>query len=213
MIKVYIVGGDANIERMFLKHGVESTQHMDEASIVCFTGGADVTPSLYDEKNIHSGNDWLRDVEEMSEFDYAQELGIPCVGICRGGQFLNVMNGGKMWQDVNNHAIMGHHKVNVLIKNHGHLGIYEVTSTHHQMMRAGEDSEVIGFAHLATRFAHDGNDPKPNFDTEIVWYEKTKCLCFQPHPEYNTSKQDDTEELFFDLLDNYGFLFDDSQAG
>lgn len=212
MTKVYIVGGDANIERMFLVHGIEATSSISECDFACFTGGADVTPSLYDEKNVASGNDWLRDVREMADFAELQELGRPCVGICRGGQFLNVMNGGKMWQDVNNHAIMGHHQITVFegIQQHH----YEVTSTHHQMMRAGEDGQTIGIANLATRFAHDGDD-KPNvgYDTEIVWYAEKKCLCFQPHPEYNTSKQDDTERLFFMLLDGYGFFFDDNQAG
>src|SRR6185437_341954 len=165
---VYIVGGDANIERMFHKHGIDTVSGAAEATFACFTGGADVTPSLYDEENIYSGNDWLRDVHEMSEFALIQELGIPSVGICRGGQFLNVMNGGKMWQDVNNHAIMGHHKLELFKGDEVGQQFFEVTSTHHQMMRAGEGGEILAIAELATRFAHDGNDPKPNFDTEIV---------------------------------------------
>lgn len=203
MTKVYIVGGDFNIEKMFLAHGIEAVSHASEADFACFTGGEDVTPSLYGEKNVGSGNSWLRDVAEMADWSDIQRLGIPSVGICRGGQFLNVMNGGKMWQNVDNHAIMGHHPVEVSLLD-GHTHLYSCTSTHHQMMRSGDGAKIVGVAYLAEHFIHDGNDPNPRFDTEIVWYGETKSLCFQPHPEYNTSKQDDTEVLFFKLLKQYG---------
>lgn len=201
--KVYIVGGDHMIERMFLSRGIEAVSAISEADFACFTGGSDVTPSLYDEKNVCSNNDWLRDVSEMADFSGIQKAGIPSVGICRGGQFLNVMNGGKMFQDVDNHAIWGTHELFIEEDERRHA--YQATSTHHQMMRAGSDGEVIGFAYLATRFQHDGDDPAPDFDTEIVWYDKTRSLCFQPHPEYNGDK-DDTEELFFKLLKEYGII-------
>jgi len=210
--KVYIVGGDALIERMFISHGIYPVSHPSEATLACFTGGSDVTPSLYDEKNVGSYSDWHRDVAEMADFAEIQELGIPSVGICRGGQFLNVMNGGKMWQNVNNHAIGGTHELKLEFDEGAGPGFYQVTSTHHQMMRHAEGGAVIGKATLATRFEGDNKDRQPDFDTEIVWYGKTNCLCFQPHPEYNGDR-DDTEKLFFMLLDGYGFLFDDRQAG
>lgn len=205
MSKVYIVGGDHLIEKMFLSRGIESVLYWTEANFACFTGGADVTPSLYGEKNVASHCDWLRDIEEMGEYVDLQGAGLPMVGICRGGQFLNVMNGGKMWQDVNNHAIWGTHKLDLFDEIGHYRDSYEVTSTHHQMMRRGEDGVVIGFAKLATRFAHDGDDEIPGEDTEIIWYPKTRSLCFQPHPEYNGNK-DDTEELFFTLLKQYGII-------
>lgn len=201
-MKVYIVGHDNLIERMFLKRGIETVSHFSEADLVCFTGGSDVTPSLYDEKNVASGNDWLRDVHEMAEYNEAQEYGIPCVGICRGGQFLNVMNGGKMWQDINHHAIWGTHEMYLL---DDPAKKFSVTSTHHQMMRKADNGILLGAANLCTKFVHDGTDPAPVLDTEIVWYPETKCLCFQPHPEYNGDK-DHTEELFFKLLNEYGLV-------
>jgi len=51
------------------------------------------------------------------------------VGICRGSQFLTVMSGGRLFQDVSGHAIMGTHLIK--FKDGSSLGI---TSTHHQMM-------------------------------------------------------------------------------
>lgn len=221
-MKVYIVGGDAMIERMFLSRGWDIAEGLTDADLVCFTGGSDVSPSLYGEANVASNCDWQRDVYEMSVWKDASAMcsqcpigsegcgeydlcckgdcwePLPMVGICRGGQFLNVMNGGKMWQDVNKHGIWGTHDINA---NYDH---YQVTSTHHQMMIAAPEGEVIGTSFLADHFYGDPNHPKekPNFDTEIVWYSSTRTLCFQPHPEYN-GKEDDTEELFFDLLKQY----------
>lgn len=205
-MKIFIVGGDHLIERMFLSRGWDVVSGVTDADLVCFTGGEDVSPSLYGEANVASDCDWHRDVAEMAVWhdivgtDVRE--GPPCVGICRGGQFLNVMNGGKMWQHVDNHGIAGTHALE-LNTPEGSV-TYQVTSTHHQMMIAAEGGEVIGIAERATHFYGDENHPKvkPNFDTEIVWYAGTKSLCFQPHPEYN-GKRDDTEELFFNLLKQY----------
>lgn len=210
-MKVFIVGGDHLIERMFLSRNWDVAEGISDADLVCFTGGEDVSPSLYGEANVASDCDWHRDVAEMAVWkdivgtDVRE--GPPCVGICRGGQFLNVMNGGKMWQHVDNHGIHGTHELimypDSLVEEEG-MSKHQVTSTHHQMMIAGKGARILGIAERATHFYGDPNHPKdkPNFDTEIVFYEKTKTLCFQPHPEYNGDKGD-TEELFFNLLKQY----------
>jgi len=66
---------------------------------VVFTGGADVSPFMYGEKKLSvTCNDEHRDEQEKLFFERYTK--VPKVGICRGGQFLNVMNGGKMWQHV-----------------------------------------------------------------------------------------------------------------
>lgn len=202
MKRVHVVN-DALVEFMFLSSGWDLSDYT-EADLVCFTGGEDVTPSLYGEINLGSQCNWQRDSDEMELYQTCLALGKPFVGICRGGQFLNVMNGGKMIQDVNNHGLWGTHKLSLLWNN---LRIpnedYRVTSTHHQMMIKGEKGEVIGIAEEATNFkSADPDFVKPNYDTEIVWYPETKSLCFQPHPEYNQGK-DDTEALFFMLLEEY----------
>lgn len=196
-MKVFIVGADSLTGQMFLSRNWDVVDTLANADLVCFLGGEDVTPSLYDETNLASHCNWMRDVEEMAIWDEIRELNLPTVGICRGGQFLNVMNGGKMYQDVDGHCY-GNHDVIV-------AGIsYNCTSTHHQMMRASEFGSVIGYAQKSTtRMRDDGTYVyTDSFDQEVVWYPEDRSLCFQPHPEYN-GKKDQTEDLFFDLIKQY----------
>lgn len=196
-MKVFIVGADSLTERMFLSRNWDVVDTLANADLVCFLGGEDVTPSLYDETNLASHCNWMRDVEEMTIWDEIRELNLPTVGICRGGQFLNVMNGGKMYQDVDGHCY-GNHDVIV-------AGIsYNCTSTHHQMMIPSDKGLVIGVAdETKDILCNDGILRESDTDdTEIVWYPENRSLCFQPHPEYN-GKKDQTEGLFFDLIKQY----------
>lgn len=104
--------------------------HYTTADLVIFTGGSDVTPSLYGEQNVASNCDWLRDVREQEIFHYCRDHHIPMFGICRGSQFLHVMMGGKLWQDVDNHCDIH----NVVDMDTGKL-VRDTISTHHQMVR------------------------------------------------------------------------------
>ena len=179
MKKVYVVGGGYAYERMFKQAGFALAPSMQEADLLCFTGGADVSPELYGEDNVGSYCSPERDKYEEQVFDWAYAHDVPMVGICRGGQFLNVMNGGKMWQDVDNHAISGTHKA--VCKYWGEI---MVSSTHHQMMRAGDDGEVLVTANLSTyRNNAEGLFDTDSNDVEVVHYKETKSLCYQPHPE------------------------------
>lgn len=183
MKKVYVVGGGYAYERMFKQAGYALATSMQEADLLCFTGGADVSPELYGEENVGSYCSPERDKYEEQVFDWAYAHDVPMVGVCRGGQFLNVMNGGKMWQDVDNHAISGTHKA--MCK---HWGEIMVSSTHHQMMRAGDGAEVLVSANLASykmnangaKYSWDGNFGD---DCEVLYYKDAKSLCYQPHPE------------------------------
>jgi len=77
----------------------------DSIGMVSFTGGEDVSPSMYGEPvGYRTGTNKYRDIFEKQIFEQALKHNIPMVGICRGSQFLNVMCGGRMIQDVTNHA-------------------------------------------------------------------------------------------------------------
>lgn len=101
---------------------------------VLFTGGTDVDPDLYGEKPHPrtSPPDFERDAFEQSVWEWAKTNDIPCFGICRGSQFLYVMNGGTLRQHIEGHGIMGTHKV--WAPGHirsTHMSL-DMTSTHHQ---------------------------------------------------------------------------------
>ncbi len=194
--KVMIIGPDSSVASMFRRNGWVMCAGNEEPDLICFTGGEDVDPRLYDQKSHPSTYaNPKRDAIEQKVF--AKYEAFPKVGICRGGQFLNVMSGGSMFQNVNNHGRGDHDMIDLFTQSN-----ILVTSTHHQMMRAGIDSQVIGISHESTIFeSGPGVDiPNPEFDTEVVWYKGTNSLCFQPHPEYPDADKECTE-YFFNMIE------------
>jgi GMP synthase-like glutamine amidotransferase len=186
MKKVYIVGGNGQYANLFEGLGFSTTGNIVGADLVCFTGGADVSPHLYgDKKHQYTGSDYARDSFEMRLFDEVRQNGIPMVGICRGGQFLNAMSGGRMYQHVTKHGIHGTHDM-IDVETGEHI---PVTSTHHQMFMPSEQAIIVAIATLGgEREWYDGEVFKrdvSNTDYEVVYYEATNSLCFQPHPEFN----------------------------
>lgn len=201
---------------MFRDLGYTGSQTISDADLVCFTGGEDVNPELYGEKALqYTRFSSERDAKDKSAWEEAWMAGIPCVGICRGGQFLNVMNDGTMWQHVDGHQIP-HHIFDVPKKKR----IF-ATSTHHQAMIPGDGAEVVAVAAESlskTRYGLTWNKSTPGKfgtlgigvddnltlmceDIEALWYPDTQCLCFQPHPEY--PKYGACTSYFGELLDRY----------
>lgn len=186
-MKYHIVGADNLIDQMMQELGHQGRERAKTADIIIYTGGADVDPSLYGEpRHPETGVNPRRDAAEREYFQTYH--GALQVGICRGAQFLNVMNGGKLWQDVDRHAIHGAHLCEIPWLGAGTF--YRVTSTHHQMMRPTSEGIIWGTARLSTHrdtgteFNRPTDFEKDGPDIEIVWYPKTRSLCFQPHPEY-----------------------------
>ncbi|AXH71990.1 MAG: putative glutamine amidotransferase [Podoviridae sp. ctbj_2] len=204
MKNVYIVGSGYHYEALFSLFGWNTTKTLEGSDLVLFTGGADVDPKLYgDAKHRATHSDVDRDKYEEGVYQEARKHKIPCVGICRGGQFLNVMNGGRMYQDVTNHAGFTH-----MLEDLSHGKQYMVTSTHHQMMMPTENAIILGTAKGVTseREWYDGSIKRQDVDNqgiEIVYYPETNSLCYQPHPEYHQKKGDKFEPMakaFFGLI-------------
>lgn len=203
--KVFIINGDRDYNNLFKKFDFELTDHIDKASLVVFTGGADVSPNLYgDAQHPATWNSPYRDLQEQQLYLMARESGTPMVGICRGAQFLNVMNGGRMYQDVGSHAIAhGHTLVDV---ENGQEVL--VTSTHHQMMMPHESAKVVAIARQGSfrEWVQDCAIQREEVsleDYEVLFYEKSKSLCFQPHPEFVGAKWEPMKEYFHSLLQRY----------
>lgn len=187
-MNVFIIGGGVNYHTMFKKLGFTPIEDLNNADLVCFTGGADVSPEFYgEEEHLRTHSDLARDFRELDFYRSALLLEIPMVGICRGGQFLHVMNGGKLYQHVDHHAIGDTHYLSDIQTGEQH----SVTSTHHQMMapRLYKDKGlVVATAQESVWKEHVSNGEVVRHlstlpDIEVMWYEDTDCLCFQPHPE------------------------------
>lgn len=214
MKKIKVLNPSMGVESYMVKAGgFQATKDANEADLIVFTGGSDVSPTLYGEKVLPvSFVNLQRDLEEKDVFERYKS--IPKVGICRGGQFLNVMSGGKMFQDVNNHT-RSHFMVNLLKTNGIEDDKLLVTSTHHQMMRAGPKGHVLAIAlgddeksnRLSSRYLSAEVSEYPEYDTEVVWYPETNSLCFQPHPEYSQGVQNlkPMSDYFLKLIDHFFF--------
>ena len=85
MRKVFVVGGDRAVAELFTNWGWSHVHSVALADLVCFTGGADVSPQLYGHP-VHPATyfDQTRDSQEMAIFEAATKKGTPMVGICRG---------------------------------------------------------------------------------------------------------------------------------
>lgn len=200
-MKIYIVDGNYQYTNLFVSRGWEVCSKMEDADLILFTGGEDVSPDMYGEQRHPSTySNRHRDDKEAALYGTAILLNIPMVGICRGGQFLNVINGGKMYQHVGGHC-RDHYLTDV---DTGKEVL--VSSTHHQMMRPAPGATVIATAAeysfkqcMIDGIIVDVDDP---VDVEVVYYAETNCLCFQPHPEFTDDRYKGMTDYFFSLLDD-----------
>jgi gamma-glutamyl-gamma-aminobutyrate hydrolase PuuD len=206
--KVLIVAENFQYGRMFEAAGWKLVDDIRSADMIQFTGGEDVTPAIYgEERHPHTGFSFERDVYEAGYFAIAERMGIPMSGICRGGQFLNVMSGGRMYQHVSAHATGRNH--DLVDVNTGRA--ISVSSTHHQMMIAGPDSVLVatanlgGFKESVQRIGEDKTGVVrvvDKQDVESVYYPNTQALCFQPHPEFFNPGHE-CFEYYFELIERH----------
>ncbi len=175
-----------------------------KADLVVFTGGSDVHPQLYGEKPIAGCyTNERRDEYEKDIYEKCLAASIPMFGICRGLQFLHVMNGGKLYQDVTGHA-GGNHSIIDLDNNEI---VNQVSSIHHQMcrwdasigMRLVAVSSVARSKHYQTynssltpaanktvEFDNGAtvlHIPGSVLEVEAAVYPATLCFGVQGHPE------------------------------
>ena len=193
------------------KNRYEIVSKVSAADIVVFTGGEDINPALYGERPIPGTYYTDRDLSDLEVVDEAYGLNKFMVGICRGAQLLNVVpNGGKLWQDVDGHGSAIHQSFDCLGGNWVPLN-----SVHHQMMRLTEDARLLTWAQASTirqaeksRWtrdkAHrvDGLIPERDKDVEACYYDKTRSLCTQFHPEFGHPP---TTKYFHELMNKIYF--------
>jgi hypothetical protein len=210
---VHIVGNYNDYGAMFFANGWIIVDNVEDADLVQFCGGEDVNPAMYNERShltTHSNPD--RDTYEARIFELAFEQNKAIAGICRGAQFVHVMNGGKLYQDVNNHGVHGTHYGTIVPDDLLHLAPsgFQMSSTHHQMMR--EDiGRVIVSAKLSNRKELDTGPiviTREERDIESMYYSTTSSLSYQPHPEF-FSKGHPCQAVYFGLIEELLFCGED----
>jgi len=181
--KIFVVGGSTGYANWLLDMGMMLTKIPENADIALFTGGADLGPELYKEKEGSRTQCYRsRDKEELYYYDLFLKKGTPMLGICRGGQLFTIMEGGKLVQH-STHPY--NHKVTTKDGE-----VYDINSMHHQqfLLEGCSNYTLIAWAENLSPFHLDGNDVDYNFpedykEPEVVYFVNSKSLAIQCHPE------------------------------
>ena len=199
--KIYVVGGCNGYANWMQGELVNSIEDCD---LVVFTGGEDVDPSMYGEPmGFRTYSNLSRDKYEEKYFKLACALSKKIAGICRGSQFLSVMNGGKLVQHQSNPNYI--HPIKTYDGK-----ILNISSTHHQAQYpynlSTDKYSILGWTDNLCGFHLDGNEEElsPPKECEIVFYPPN-CLGIQGHPEslFDNKEYDDTIIWLQNLLNQF----------
>ena len=185
------------IELNFEKNNSEDIYRCDGFVL---TGGVDTHPSFYNGKTAYNNSPSTfqieRDYFEEKIYRYSQLTKLPVLGICRGMQLINVLEGGKLIQDLDNgnerhrkeesdkvHSIVA--ETNSLLHKASGSAKGRVNSAHHQAI----DPNSIGDNLMVN--AYDDDDEKIIEGLEFKDKAgKAFMLCVQWHPERINDKEE-----------------------
>lgn len=169
---------------------------------VIISGGYDVSPRFYNEdstkfiQEIHP----LRDEFEIKLIEKAMKKGIPVLGICRGLQLINVVNGGTLYQDnslVKNHFIK--HVQNTLPEYSTHKITIEKDSFLYDIL--GAETMVNSYHHQSIKDLAKGFKIVGKSSDDIVeaieWIKDDRVILgVQWHPEMMSEVDEKTANIF-----------------
>ena len=197
------------------QQGDQSTveQALDDTALLIFSGGADISPTLYGVDTLHPKTgplNTIRDSWEVRLWMAAVMKRIPIVGICRGAQFCTAMTGGTLAQHIRGHTGVKHR----LIYKDALESFVTIASTHHQMCLPNPDNTVLlAWTKGLSKGKYEGYPPNrytPNeLEPEIMYWPKYNCLGIQGHPEYAPSEdlgRKLCEQYLHMLMNNPSFL-------
>jgi len=184
------------VELNFQKNNIEDIATCDGFVL---TGGVDVHPSLYNGNpaydNIPVEFEPDRDRFEQRIYWYSQLHKLPVLGICRGMQLVNVLEGGRLIQDLDNGN--ARHKKEALDKQHAIVteaksllhqisgwASGHVNSAHHQAI----DPNAIGENLVPNAYTDDNDKIIEGLEFKDKM-DKGFMLCIQWHPERMKDKQ------------------------
>lgn len=188
-----------DLELVELNFNKNNTADIYRCDGFILTGGVDVHPSLYGLHTEYENKPGLfrpeRDRFEAAIYSYSQIHKLPVLGICRGMQLVNVLQGGKLIQDLDQgnlrhkkeesdkeHAIMA--APGSFLQQVAEAGEGYVNSAHHQAI----DPEAIG-----NNLQVNAWDDDEEFIIEGLEFadktDKAFMLCVQWHPERIQGKE------------------------
>lgn len=155
-------------EQLYLADSTKMNEQVKDCKLVIFTGGSDINPAKYNEKDSNSSwYDSERDEMEYELLSMALSYNKPILGSCRGVQLINVFFGGTLYQ----HIDWRHSQAPFQWQSNILESLFPRTnSLHHQ-----------GIKDLAPDFIPIGNTPDKL--TEAIFNPRLQILGFQFHPE------------------------------
>ncbi|HCL79738.1 MAG TPA: amidotransferase [Synergistaceae bacterium] len=163
--------------------GKSADDYASMADGLILTGGADISPAMYGESELHRCTHVspLRDEMELSLLRSFLSAKKPILGICRGLQLLNVFFGGTLWPHLSDNIGESHeqsvHAVSIVSDSIlGDLfGSHAlVNSYHHQGIRTlGSNLRPLAYSQANGK----------NTLVEAFIHEKRNILAVQWHPE------------------------------
>ena len=182
----------------------------EDISLVVFTGGADVNPSIYNhQKNPKTWCSNYRDTRDAAAFNLAQKHNIPCAGICRGGQFLTAMAGGFLFQHVTRHGMGTHWVKSTTVDAKANSDRFVISGDHHQMFGVPlvKGAELLAWTspdNISTVYeSGDGTSHLAiDVEPEVVFYPDINSLAVQYHPEW-MDKDSQGVRYYRELLRRY----------
>lgn len=201
--KIFVIGGDIPYARWM---GGRIVDTISQADLVVLTGGADWNPMVYGEP-AHKTTfyDNRRDKFEIDMARLAISYGKKLIGICRGGQGLCALAGGKLVQHSNHPAFHS------LMTSDGYTPM--TTSSHHQMQYpwAVKNWKLLAWTKGLSDFNLSGNgeemvigmgtDNTSLPEVEIALYPELNALAIQGHPEWLA--EGSSLDYFRSLLDRH----------
>lgn len=196
-MKAFVLPGaftGAGIQLM-AEAGFERAESVSDCDVIVYMGGADISPDLYNDKNVASGGiNVERDLREQIVYEEGVKLGKVHFGICRGAQLLAALNGCKLWQDVQGHAGPDHQ-----IYDLDRDVLVTATSLHHQMIQDGKGLEIVAVTNkqISSRFKADGltltlgdksDSSMAEVEIEAGAFHDTKVFFVQGHPEIGSDE-------------------------
>lgn len=171
-----------------------------------FTGGQDINPELYGEKNESCGEMCIeRDSMESVLFNHAVELDKPILGICRGLQLFNVALGGTLYQDIptqHTTSTIEHNQTPPFMEAVHDVFIEKDTDLHRMLQK--DSMKVNSLHHQGIKDLAEQLVPAARAEDglieAVVMPNKKFTIAVQWHPEFNYMIDDDNFKLFLEFV-------------
>ena len=189
-----------------MEEKTDISELLDRLDGLIFTGGHDVSPSLYGETPLPECGRSIPERDHMEKLllDAALERDLPVLGICRGLQFINAALGGTLYQDLpTQHPSAVEHEMKPPFDRSEH----EVEVLEHTPLFELVQKKTLGVNsrhHQAIRKLAPSLKPmalSPDGLIEAAWMPG-KCffLAVQWHPEHSFRKDENSLALFRALV-------------